>query len=57
MIKKLPEISLVFSFLILLIVAIAQVSYGVDWTLTTVDSDGYVGGYSSIALDSSVTPT
>ena len=56
MIKKLPEISLVFSFLILLIVAITQVSYGVDWSIETVDSGGRTGGYSSIVLDSSGNP-
>jgi len=56
LIKKLPKISLLLSFLILLIVATAQVSYGVSWTLETVDSAGSVGQYSSLVLDSSGNP-
>ena len=56
MIKKLHKISLLLSFVILLIVTIAQVSYGVTWNIETVDSGGDVGALSSIAVDSSGNP-
>ena len=56
MIKKLHKISLLLSFVILLIVAIAQVSYGVTWNIGTLDSGGDVGAFSSIAVDASGNP-